>query len=61
MHHEYSVNLHTKYIAEVKRVCGLDTEEDCNKSKKENPEVKHCPQEKMEYIKDDLRYFNLIC
>ena len=28
-----------------------------NKSKKENPEVKQCPQEKVEYIKDALRYF----
>ena len=30
------------------------------KSKKENPEVKQCPQEKVEYIKDALRYFKLI-
>ena len=31
-----------------------------NKSKKKNPGVKQCPQEKVEYIKDALRYFKLI-
>ena len=34
--------------------------ENCNKSKKENPEVKQCPPEKVEYIKDALRHFCLI-
>ena len=34
--------------------------ENYNKSKKENPEVKQCPQEKVEYIKDALRHFELI-
>ena len=29
-------------------------------AKKKNPEVKQCPQEKVEYIKDALRYFNEI-
>ena len=52
---KYGVNVHTRYIAEVKRMCGLDMGENYNKSKKENPEVKHCPQEKVEYIKDALR------
>ena len=46
--------------AQVKRMCGLDMGENYNKSKKENPEVKQCPQEKVEYIKDALRYFKLI-
>ncbi len=57
---KYGVNVHTSYIAQVKRMCGLDMGENYNKSKKENPEVKQCPQEKVEYIKDALRHFELI-
>ena len=56
----YGVNVHTSYIAQVKRMCGLDMGENYNKSKKENPEVKQCPQEKVEYIKDALKHFKLI-
>lgn len=57
---KYGVNVHTYYIAQVKRRCGIKMGENYNKSKKENPEVKQCPQEKVEYIKDALRYFGLI-
>ena len=57
---KYGVHVHTSYIAQVKRMCGLDMGENYNKSKKENPEVKQCPQEKVEYIKDALRHFGLI-
>lgn len=57
---KYGVNVHTSYIAQVKRMCGLDMGENYNKSKKENPEVKQCPQEKVEYIKDALRYFGIL-
>jgi len=57
---KYGVNVHTSYIAEVKRMCGLDMGENYNKSKKENPEVKHCPQEKAEYIKEALGRFGLL-
>ena len=57
---KYGVNVHTSYIAQVKRMCGLDMGENYNKSKKENPEVKQCPQEKVEYIKDALRHFGAI-
>ena len=57
---KYGVNVHTSYIAQVKRMCGLDMGENYNKSKKGNPEVKQCPQEKVEYIKDALRYYNMI-
>ena len=57
---KYGVNVHTSYIAQVKRMCGLDMGENYNKSKKKNPEVKQCPQEKVEYIKDALKHFNLI-
>ena len=57
---KYGVNVHTSYIAQVKRMCGLDMGENYNKSKKENPEVKQCPQERVEYIKDALRFYGLI-
>lgn len=57
---KYGVNVHTSYIAQVKRMCGLDMGENYNKSKKENPEVKQCPQEKVEYIKDALKHFGLL-
>ena len=57
---KYGANVHTSYIAQVKRMCGLDMGENYNKSKKENPEVKQCPQERVEYIKDALRHFELI-
>lgn len=57
---KYGVNVHTSYIAQVKRMCGLDMGENYNKSKKENPEVKQCPQEKVEYIKDALEHYNVI-
>ena len=60
MKEKYGVNVHTSYIAQVKRMCDLDMGENYNKSKKENPEVKQCPQEKVEYIKDALRHFKLI-
>ena len=56
---KYGVNVHTSYIAQVKRMCGLDMGENYNKSKKENPEVKQCPQEKVEYIKDALKFFKM--
>ena len=54
------MNVHTSYIAQVKRMCGLDMGENYNKSKKENPEVKQCPHEKVEYIKDALEHFGLL-
>ena len=57
---KYGVNVHTSYIAQVKRMCGLDMGENYNKSKKKNPEVKQCPQEKVEYIKDALRHFGVL-
>ena len=57
---KYGVNVHASYIAQVKRMCGLDMGVNYNKSKKENPEVKQCPQEKVEYIKDALRHYREI-
>ena len=57
---KYGVDVHTSYIAEVKRMCGLDMGQNYNKSKKEIPTVRHCPQEKVVYIKDALKYYGLI-
>ena len=54
---KYGVNVHTSYIAQVKRMCGLDMGENYNKSKKEKPEVKQCPQaasEKCELLSSSL-------
>lgn len=51
---KYGVNVHTSYIAQVKRMCGIEMGENYN------PEVKQCPQEKVGYIKDALRYFGII-
>lgn len=39
---------------------GIDMGENYNKSKKDEPDVKHCPQEKVEYIKEALKYFRLL-
>ena len=60
MKNKYGVNMYTSYIAQVKRMYGLDMGENYNKSKKENPDVKQCPQEKVEYIKDALKHYKLI-
>lgn len=57
---KYGANVHTSYIAQVKRMCEIEMGENYNKSKKENPEVKQCPKEKEEYIKDALRCLGVI-
>lgn len=57
---KHGVNVHTSYIAKVKRMCGLKLGENYNKSKKENPKVKHCPQEKIGYIKEALEHYRLL-
>lgn len=57
---KYSVNVHTRYIAEVKRMCVVEMSENYNKSKKDDPDVKHCPKDKVGYIKEALRYFRVI-
>ena len=57
---KYGAKVHTRYIAEVKRMCGLDMGENYHKSKKENPQVKHCPPEKQAYIMDALMYYSMI-
>lgn len=57
---KYGVNVHSRYIAEVKRLCGLEMGENYRKSKKENPDIKYCPSQKKEYIKEALRYFGVL-
>lgn len=56
MKEKHGVNVHTAYIAEVKRMCGLEMGENYKKSTKENPKVKHCPQDKVDYIKEVLEH-----
>ena len=57
---KYGVDVHTRYIAEVKRMCGIEMGENYNKSKKENPDIKHCPPDKVKYIMEALKYFGAI-
>ncbi len=57
---KYGVHVHSRYIAEVKHLCGIEMGENYNKSKKDNPDIKHCPQDKMEYIKEALKYYELL-
>ena len=57
---KYGVNVHSRYIAEVKRLCGLEMGENYRKSKKEHPDIKYCPPQKKEYIKEALRYFGAL-
>ena len=57
---KYGVNVHTRYIAEVKRMCGLEMGENYNKSKKDNPKLHHCPPEKVLYIMEALKHFGVI-
>ena len=57
---KHGVNVHTAYIAEVKRDCELDMRPNYNVSKKEAPEIKSCTPEKREYIMEALRYYKLV-
>ena len=57
---KYGVNMHTSYIEQVKRMCGLDMGENYNKPKKRESRSEAVSQERVEYIKDALRYYKLI-
>lgn len=57
---KYGVKVHTSYIAQVKRSYGLEMRENYNKSKKVNPKVKLCTEEKERYITEALKYFDII-
>ena len=57
---KYGFKVHTAYIAEVKRMVGLDTHKAPNAVEQRKHEYHPCPPEKVEAIKDALRHFGLI-
>ena len=48
---KYGVEVHTQYIAEIKRKCGLDVADASNKVENPNQSV-HCSEEKEKYIRE---------
>ncbi|WP_306543797.1 23S rRNA (uracil(1939)-C(5))-methyltransferase RlmD [Anaerotignum sp.] len=57
---KYGFKVHTAYIAEVKRMVGLDMHKAPNAVDQRKHEYHPCPPEKVEAIKDALRHFGLI-
>ena len=57
---KYGFKVHTAYIAEVKRMVGLDMHKAPNAVEQRKHEYHPCPTEKVEAIKDALRHFGLI-
>ena len=57
---KYGFKVHTAYIAEVKRMVGLDIHKAPNAVEQRKHEYHPCPPEKVEAIKDALRHFGLI-
>ena len=57
---KYGFKVHTAYIAEVKRMTGLDMHKAPNAVEQRKHEYHPCPPEKVEAIKDALRHFGLI-
>ena len=57
---KYGFKVHTAYIAEVKRMVGLDMHKAPNAAEQRKHEYHPCPPEKVEAIKDALRHFGLI-
>lgn len=57
---KYGFKVHTAYIAEVKRMVGLDMHKAPNAVEQRKHEYHPCPPEKVEAIKDELRHFGLI-
>ncbi len=57
---KYGFKVHTAYIAEVKRMVGLDMHKAPNAVEQIKHEYHPCPPEKVEAIKDALRHFGLI-
>lgn len=56
---KYGFKVHTAYIAEVKRMVGLDMHKAPNAVERRKHEYHPCPPEKVEAIKDALRHFGL--
>lgn len=57
---KYGLNVHTKYIAEVKRKHGLPMHDAPNKVDVPKREYPGCPEEKVKAIEEALKYFVLI-
>ena len=57
---KYGFKVHTAYIAEVKRMVGLDMHKAPNAVEQRKHEYHPCPPEKVEAIKDALRHFDLV-
>lgn len=57
---KYGFKVHTAYIAEVKRMVGLDMHKAPNAVEQRKHEYHPCPPEKVEAIKDALQHFGLI-
>lgn len=57
---KYGFKVHKAYIAEVKRMVGLDMHKAPNAVEQRKHEYHPCPPEKVEAIKDALRHFGLI-
>ncbi len=57
---KYGFKVHTAYIAEVKRMVGLDMHKAPNAVEQRKHEYHPCPPEKVEAIRDALRHFGLI-
>lgn len=57
---EYGFKVHTAYIAKVKRSSGLITDDAPNAVEGLERPGKHPPIEKVEAIKDALKYFEVI-
>lgn len=57
---KYGVKVHTSYIAQVKKKCGLDMRDNYNKSENDEYVPKQCTEIKEKYIKEALNYFGMI-
>lgn len=57
---KYGMNVHTKYIAEVKRKHGLPMHDAPNKVDVPKRGYPGCPEEKVKVIEEALRYFGII-
>ena len=56
---KYNANVHTYYIAQIKRKYGVDMGKCYHKSKAEKQRVLICPKEKEEMILDAFKYFEI--
>lgn len=57
---KYGFKVHTAYIAEVKRSLGLTMYDASNAVEELKQTRKHTPKEKVEAVKDALKYFGVI-